>query len=250
MVRSRTKRGAAPAPGARVARALCTGTLWARLLGVSLLGIGVIGTGLVWGGVALAQDSGRGTHGPIPDSIWAKMQGVSWHADMACPARADLALLRLPFVDFYGDTHTGEMIVARDVADEMLDIFAEIYAAGYPIQSMRLVHEFGGNDRLSMSANNTSAFNCRVVGGTNRMSQHAFGRAVDINPVHNPFVTRTLTSPRAGVDYDNASERGADVPGVIREGDAVVRAFKARGWGWGGNWSSLKDYHHFSQSGN
>lgn len=198
----------------------------------------------------LVADEMRGTFGPIPDDVWTRMQGVSWHSDLPCPAREALSLLTLPYVDFYGDTREGRMIVARAAAEDMLDIFADIMAAGYPIQSMRLVHEFGGDDGLSMSANNTSAFNCRVVSGTTRLSQHALGLAVDINPVQNPFVTSRHTSPPAGDGFDEANERGAEVPGVIRPGDEVVQAFKARGWGWGGDWTSLKDYQHFSASGN
>lgn len=171
------------------------------------------------GSATLAQTPERGTQAPIPDDIWAKMQGVSWHSHLDCPAREALSLLTVPFVDFYGDTRLGALIVASDVAEDVLDVFAEIHAAGFPIQSMRLVHEFAGDDGMSMAANNTSAFNCRRVGGSNRMSQHAFGLAVDINPVHNPFVTARKTSPVAGQDYDDSGERGADVPGVIRSGD-------------------------------
>ncbi len=177
------------------------------------------------------------------------MQGTSWHTDMPCPARDDLRLLTIPYVDFYADRRDGRMIVSAEVADDLLSIFADILSAGYPIQSMRLVQEFGGDDGLSMAANNTSAFNCRLVAGTNRLSQHALGKALDINPVQNPYVTRSGVSPAAGVDFDEPHERKADVPGVITAEHPVVRAFKARGWGWGGDWSASKDYQHFSESG-
>jgi hypothetical protein len=197
-----------------------------------------------------AVAEGRGSKGPIPDAVWAKMQGVSWHADLPCPTRDELRLLTVPFVDFKGRTRQGELIVAADVADDMLDIFAEIHASGFAIQSMRPVYEFRGDDRFSMAANNTSAFNCRVVSGSTRLSQHAYGKAIDINPVQNPFVTRSTTSPKAGVDFDEAAERAFATKGIIVDGDAVVRAFKARGWGWGGDWTSLKDYQHFSENGN
>ena len=192
----------------------------------------------------------RGTAQPIPDDTWAAMQGVSWHRSLPCPARADLRLLTVPHVDFKGRTRRGQLIVAKDVAQDVLDIFADLHAVGYPIQSMRLVHRFRGDDGFSMAANNTSAFNCRVVAGTSRLSQHALGRAVDINPVQNPFVTGRRTSPSAGVDYDRPDERTARTKGVITAGDAVVTAFKKRGWGWGGDWSSMKDYQHFSATGN
>lgn len=196
---------------------------------------------------ALAE---RGSQSPIPDDIWQKMQGVSWHADLPCPDRDGLRLLSVPYVDFAGAEQTGQLVVATEVADTMLDIFADIHAARYPIQSMRPVHEFAGDDGFSMAANNTSAFNCRLVAGTSRLSQHALGKAIDINPVHNPYVQGRHTSPDAGVDYDEPSERRPDVPGVILPDDAVVTAFTKRGWGWGGTWSSAKDYQHFSESGN
>lgn len=212
---------------------------------------------ILWAGVlgmvcsaSMATAQARGTAQPIPEATWAAMQGVSWHANLPCPAREDLRLLTVPYVDFKGRTRQGELIVAADVSKDMLDIFADIHAAGYPIQSMRLVHHFRGDDGFSMAANNTSAFNCRVVAGTSRLSQHALGRAIDINPVQNPFVTGGRTSPSAGVDYDTPSERKRAAKGVITAGDAVVTAFKKRGWGWGGDWTSMKDYQHFSANGN
>lgn len=199
------------------------------------------------GGAAWAE---RGTQGPIPDDMWARMDGVSWHEGKGCPSRDALALLTMPYRDFAGQDRTGQMIVAAEVADTVLDIFADLHDLAFPIERMQPVHMFFGKDDLSMAANNTSAFNCRTVGGTNRLSQHAFGTAMDINPVQNPYVKGGYTSPEGGKAFDEAGERGPDVQGIIREGDPVVRAFKARGWGWGGDWTSLKDYQHFSQSGN
>jgi len=196
-----------------------------------------------------AGAEGRGTQAPVPEDLWQKMQGVSWHGDLPCPAREDLRLLTVPHVDFNGETRQGQLIVAADVAEDMLDIMAAIHDAGFAIQRMRPVHEFRGDDGFSMAANNTSAFNCRVVAGTNRLSQHALGRAIDINPVQNPYVSGGRTSPSAGVDYDESAERRASVKGVIVAGDAVVAAFTARGWGWGGDWTSAKDYQHFSENG-
>lgn len=198
---------------------------------------------------ALPAQEPRGRAEPIPDALWQRMQGVSWHPGLGCAGRADLRLLTIPHHDFTGDRREGHLVAAATEAETLLDVFAALYDAGYPIQQMRPVHEFGGRDDLSMAANNTSAFNCRRVGGGTRLSDHAFGTAVDINPVQNPYVTQGGTTPAAGVDFDQPAERGAGVPGVIREGDAVVRAFTARGWGWGGTWRSAKDYQHFSRSG-
>lgn len=191
----------------------------------------------------------RGTQVPISDHMWARMDGVSWHEGLGCPARDDLRLLTIPHHDFQGQTAMGEMVVAAEVADDVLDIFADLYAAGFQIELMRPVHLFLGDDGRSMAANNTSAFNCRVVGGTNRLSQHAFGKAMDINPVQNPYVKGSYTSPEAGKDFDSATERAKAIPGLVRAGDPVIAAFKARGWGWGGDWSSSRDYQHFSENG-
>jgi poly-gamma-glutamate synthesis protein (capsule biosynthesis protein) len=111
---------------------------------------------------------------------------------------------------------------------------------------MRLVDDYGGSDDASMDADNTSAFNCRNVAGTSRWSEHAYGRAIDINPVENPYVAGSHVSPAAGRAFLDRSQRR---PGVVRAGDAVVRAFARVGWGWGGDFSSAQDYQHFSASG-
>jgi hypothetical protein len=113
---------------------------------------------------------------------------------------------------------------------------------------MRLVDDYGGGDRRSMAANNTSAFNCRsVVGRPGVWSQHSYGWAIDINPVQNPFVMSGGTVlPPAGEAYVDRSRRA---PGMIHRGDVVYRAFASIGWEWGGDWSSSKDYQHFSATG-
>ncbi len=193
----------------------------------------------------------RGSHGPIPDQMWAKMQDLSWHSDMPCPTREELSLLTVPYNGFDGETKEGKLIVAVSVADDMLDIMADLKAAGFQFRLMRPVHEFLGEDLRSMTANNTSAFNCRFIGGTKRLSEHARGLAIDINPVQNPYVRGDYTSPPNGRAYDTRKERANTTdPGLILADGAVVEAFKSRGWGWGGDWSSSKDYQHFSKSGN
>ncbi|KUF12252.1 M15 family metallopeptidase [Pseudoponticoccus marisrubri] len=202
---------------------------------------------LAWPGLAPAGETG--TVSEIPDAMWARMEGVSWHADLDCPAREALRLLDIPYTDFAGVAQSGQMIVAASHAEEVLEIFAEARAGGFRIARMQPVHMFFGKDDLSMQANNTSAFNCRLTTSGSRLSDHAFGTAIDINPVQNPFVTRTKTLPEAGAAYDSAEERAAGQMGVLVPGDAMITAFKARGWGWGGDWRSLKDYQHFSVSG-
>jgi hypothetical protein len=122
-----------------------------------------------------------------------------------------------------------------------------MYRNDFKIRRMRLVDHYGGSDRRSMRADNTSAFNCRRVAGTTRWSEHAYGRAIDINPVENPYVASDGTvSPRRGSAY---VDRSRHAKGMIHARDSTVRAFRRVGWGWGGYWRSSKDYQHFSASG-
>ena len=199
--------------------------------------------------IATEAGNGRGSWAPIPDHVWSAMQNKSWHPGFGCPGRKKLALLSLPYRDFNGQMQTGRLIAARDVADDLVTVFEKMFRSGFQIQQMRLVHRFGGNDNRSMNANNTSAFNCRKVTGGRRLSQHSFGRAIDINPVQNPYVRKHITQPAAGRRFASPRARRAEQPGLIRKGDKVTKAFALIGWKWGGNWRSLKDYQHFSKSG-
>lgn len=196
-----------------------------------------------------ANATDRGSWKPIPDSVWQAMQGKSWHSGLGCPARETLALLTIPFLDFQGHIQTGELIVARTSASDILRAFANIKRSGFRIQQMKLVHTYGGNDDRSMAANNTSAFNCRKTTGSARLSEHSFGQAIDINPVQNPYVRRGKTLPPSGKAYDQPAERQPARTGVIARGGPVTRAFARIGWKWGGNWRTLKDYQHFSKNG-
>jgi hypothetical protein len=147
---------------------------------------------------------------------------------------------------FDGKQHTGRLVVHRDVAGEVVDAFRALYADRFPIRRMVPVDAYGGSDFRSIEADNTSAFNCRFVDGTTRWSEHAYGRAIDVNPIENPYVSGGRTSHVASGPYlDRARHR----PGMAYEGGALVRAFDAIGWGWGGRWTSAQDYQHFSASG-
>ncbi|MEO1694721.1 MAG: M15 family metallopeptidase [Pseudomonadota bacterium] len=200
--------------------------------------------------IAHAQHAAdRGSASKIPDSVWSRMQGRSWHRGRGCPSPERLSLLTIPYRDFGGQRQTGRMIVARAVADQVLDVFAAIHRAGFPIASMRLVSDFGGSDARSMAANNTSAFNCRLKSSGRGLSDHARGLAIDINPVQNPYVARGRVQPVSARKYARpGNRRGASV-GVITRNGPVVRAFRRIGWGWGGNWRRVRDYQHFSRSG-
>jgi hypothetical protein len=169
-----------------------------------------------------------------------------------CPVPLrDLRYLRMSFVDFGGTARTGAMVVHATQARGVVRVFRRLYAARWPVARMRLVDRYQGDDDRSMAANNTSGFNCRRVAGADRWSEHSYGRAIDINPVQNPFVVGSSVSPEEGRRYADV-DRSADAPhrrGVIRTDDAVVRAFAQIGWEWGGTWIHSKDYQHFSLSG-
>jgi poly-gamma-glutamate synthesis protein (capsule biosynthesis protein) len=204
--------------------------------------------GLLAGGEASAQRA-RVTYEAVPDEIWSYMQGRSWHAELPCPQRNELVLLRIPYLDFQGNTQIGSMIVAKSVATKVAVAFQEIYdSRKFQIYRMSLIDEFQGDDDKSMEANNTSAFNCRTT-DRGAMSRHAFGMAVDINPVQNPYREGNITSPEAGRAYDQPHERTSDIVGIIVDGDVVTRAFARQGWRWGGNWKRSVDYQHFSSDG-
>lgn len=165
-----------------------------------------------------------------------------------CPmALADLRHLRMSYIGFDGDEHTGEMVVAADQAARVVQVFGRLYDARFPIRRMRLVDAYGGRDARSMAANNTSAYNCRTVAGSDAWSAHAFGRAIDINPVQNPYLSGAGIAPESGRRYAHIDRSaGAPVaPGVIRAGGVVEQAFARVGWEWGGRWAGTPDYQHF-----
>jgi hypothetical protein len=154
--------------------------------------------------------------------------------------------VRATSLGFDGRAHTGEVVVAGDVARDVVKVLRRLYVSRFPIHRMRLVDAYGGSDFRSIEADNTSAFNCRNVDGTTRWSEHAYGRAIDVNPIENPYVSGGRTSHRASVPYLRRTpcRRGMACPGNV-----LVGAFQSIGWGWGGYWSGAKDYQHFSASG-
>jgi poly-gamma-glutamate synthesis protein (capsule biosynthesis protein) len=185
-----------------------------------------------------------GTASPIDDATAGRMS--SSHR-AGCPvALADLRLLQLRHWGFDGRTHVGDMVVHADAAQAVLDAFGRLYAARTVVERVRLVDEYGGDDDRSMAANNTSAYNCRTVAGSTAWSQHAYGRALDLNPVQNPYVTSRSVEPAAGRAYLDRSDVR---PGMAVAGGPVVEAFRASGWGWGGDFTASKDYQHFSANG-
>ena len=185
---------------------------------------------------------------PISNEIFKRISGVSYPVDCQVPLD-DLRYVVMQYVDFNNEPQTGEMIVNKAIAQDVVEIFYELYENGYQIESIKLVDEFGGDDTASMLANNTSSFNYRVVEGTTRLSNHALGRAIDLNPFYNPYITynkdgSTNISPEGSEAY---ADRTISFPYKIDENDLAYKLFKAHGFTWGGNWNSCKDYQHFEK---
>lgn len=203
--------------------------------------------GALLAALALAGCGGgdSGFDGSVQAVDRARLQ-TSWRPGCPVPPE-DLRLLTVEHWDFDGQVRIGELVVHDDVADEVVRVFRSLYEERFSIARMRLVDAYGADDVRSMAANNSSAFNCRLVAGTGRWSEHAYGRAVDLNPVQNPYVSATgEVSPQAGEPYADRTRRA---PGMIHPGGEVVQAFADIGWLWGGDFRSAKDYQHFSATG-
>lgn len=177
------------------------------------------------------------------DAGLKERMAYSWRPGCPVP-RWKLRYVTVSHVDFKGSARQGELVVHKSVAADVVSAFEAMYDAGFRIKRMRLVDDYRGSDAASMAANNTSAFNCRRVARTTRWSEHAYGRAIDINPVQNPYVDGDRVAPTAGEAY---VLRRPLRKGMVNR--AVRDAFTAIGWGWGGTWTKVKDYQHFSASG-
>lgn len=180
---------------------------------------------------------------PIPEAVLSRMTGKSLPEKALINAK-DLRYLTLPYYDFDGNIRQGEMVCHKAVARDLLLVFKELFQLKYPIYSIKLVDDFDADDEASMRANNTSCFNYRTVPGTNRLSRHSFGMAVDINPLQNPWVTGNKIHPANARDY---VDRTKDFPHKIDHDDACYRIMKAHGFSWGGDWPWGKDYQHFQK---
>ncbi len=174
------------------------------------------------------------------------MTGVSWHA--GCPVGlGDLRLLTLTYRGFDGRDHTGRLIANRSAAAGLVSVFRRLYAARFPIRRVEPVDRYGGDDFRSIEADNTSAFNCRAATGSSHWSNHAYGLAIDINPIENPYISGGTTSHAASRPYLDRSRHRA---GMAFAGGTLVGAFASIGWGWGGSWAgSVQDTQHFSWNG-
>jgi hypothetical protein len=189
----------------------------------------------------------HGRSAPIDPATRRRMVGVSWHRGCPVPL-SRLRVLTLTHWGFDGGVHRGRLVVSRDAVHSMLGAMRALYRLHFPVRRMHLVDAYGADDHRSMAADNTSAFNCRFVAGSGGVwSEHAYGRALDLNPLENPYVTADgYVSPPGGAPY---VDRSRHVHGLIHAGGPVVTAFAKVGWEWGGDWPWPKDYQHFSASG-
>lgn len=164
-----------------------------------------------------------------------------------CPVAAkDLRWVRLTFWGFDDQRHTGELLLNADAAASAVDAFRQLYAARFPIEEMRITRADELDAAPTGDGNNTSAFTCKPLRGTTTWSEHAKGRAIDINPFDNPYLADDVLIPELASAY---ADRSRQAPGMIHSGDAVTRAFASVGWGWGGDWKHSKDFMHFSANG-
>lgn len=182
----------------------------------------------------------------IDDALFDKINGVSY-TENEYVTLSDLRYLKMLCYGNDGNTYVGEMIVNEKIADTVLEIFQTLYENKYPIERMVLIDDYMAEDEASMSANNTSAFNFRMIAGSSKLSRHSYGMAVDINPMYNPCVKTAadgdlICQPANGMDY---IDRSKDFSYKIDENDLAYQLFTEAGFTWGGSWKSLKDYQHF-----
>jgi D-alanyl-D-alanine carboxypeptidase len=179
--------------------------------------------------------------------VTAAQLPYSWHR--GCPvAPAQLRRVRLSYWGFDGRAHTGALVVNASAVGDVVRVFRRLYEGRFPTRRMRPIDAYRGVDERSLAADNTAAFNCRyaVAPGPKRWSVHAYGLAIDIDPVENPYVLNGRVHPRAGRAYLNRSRIR---PGMAYRGGLLVNAFAAAGWQWGGRWTASPDYQHFSATG-
>lgn len=185
---------------------------------------------------------------PISDAVFGRIYGNSYKKDCRV-LRSSLRYLHLLHYTGDGRIKLGEMICHKDIADDLTDIFRKLFEAKYPIENMQLIDNYGADDIRSMEYNNTTCFNYRTVAGSKKLSNHSLGKAVDINPLYNPYVKRRKdgtykVSPEKGRQY---ADRTKTFKYKIDRNDLAYRLFKQHGFRWGGDYRSLKDYQHFEK---
>lgn len=184
----------------------------------------------------------------LSEAVFSRMVGKSYPEGCTVP-RHELRYLRVLHYDRDGQQHSGELVCNEAIADDLLDIFRQLHEAHYPIERISLIDDYDADDERSMSANNTSCFCFRPISGTQRLSKHSQGMAIDINPLYNPCVRTSRDGtkkiePASGAPYAN---RRHVFPYKIVSGDLCHRLFLQHGFKWGGAWRSVKDYQHFEK---
>ena len=185
---------------------------------------------------------------PIPSWMRDQMRGVSWHAE--CPVSLDdLVLLKVRHWTPSGTVAQGELIINKNNALQIANVFRNLYAQKFPVERMDRIVKYNGDDPTSMAANNTAGFRCSTRERTKfhergTWSEHAHGQGIDINPLYNPYVKGERIEPPGGAPYADRSVTHAQMVTP-----SVVQAFAQEGWKWGGDWRSAKDYQHFSVGG-
>lgn len=177
----------------------------------------------------------------VPAEVRARMTNKSWRDDPRCPRFDALAYLEIAHVTFDGGIARGELVVAAAIAPRAVELFRRLYQLGFPIRQMKLVDDYDASDDASMAADNSSGFNFRLIAGTDLLSQHALGRAIDINPVENPWRRPDRLLPPAGEAF---ADRTRIRPGMFVRPGPVVAALDELGWEWGGDWRHAFDDHH------
>ncbi len=181
----------------------------------------------------------------VPETVRARMHGKSWRDDPRCPRFDALAYITADHVAMTGSVARGELVVAKAIASRTVELLRRLHALGFPIHKMALVDDHDADDDRSMAADNTSAFNFRVVAGTDVLSQHALGLAIDINPVENPWRKPDRILPPEGAAF---ADRRHVRPGMIVRPGPVVATLDELGWEWGGDWRHAFDDHHIMWS--
>lgn len=185
---------------------------------------------------------------PITDDVKERIYGLSYKTDCTIPYE-DLRYVSVLYYDFENQIQTGEIICNKAIAKDLVEIFYELYCNQYQIDKIRLVDEYNADDDLSCADNNTSCFNFRTVDGSNTLSKHAQGVAIDINPFQNPYVTypngKERISPAGSEPY---ADRSSGLSHMITEDDLCYKLFIEHGFTWGGHWKTLKDYQHFQKA--
>lgn len=178
---------------------------------------------------------------PIPAELRKLMMGRTYKEN-SLTAFEELSYLQVLHYDYNHNISKGELVVSQKLEKEILKIFYELFLGEYEIEKIHLCDYYNGDDEASMSDNNTSAFNYRTIAGTNTLSLHAMGRAVDINPKHNPYIVEGKVMPENAVQF---ADRNLAFSHKIDHEDLCFKVFAAYGWLWGGDWKNSKDYQHF-----